>query len=187
MRLHELSDNPGATKIRKRVGRGPGSGAGKTAGRGMNGQKSRSGVAIKGFEGGQMPIHRRLPKRGFHNPNAKRRAVINLRTLQVAIDAGKLDPKAVIDETVLVNAGVIRRAFAGVRLLAKGELTAQIRLEIAGASKTAIAAVEKAGGSVEIVDVVSRRRDTARAAKAATAKADAAKADAAKADAAKTE
>lgn len=158
MRLHELSDNPGATKNRKRVGRGPGSGTGKTAGRGIKGQKSRSGVAIKGFEGGQMPLHRRLPKRGFTNINAKRHAVINLQTLQTAVDAGKLTAGDKVDETVLLEAGVIRRVYDGVRLLAKGELTTKLTLEVAGVSKAAAAAVEKAGGAVEVVDVVAKRR-----------------------------
>jgi large subunit ribosomal protein L15 len=168
MKLTDLRDNPGATKSRKRVGRGPGSGLGKTGGRGIKGQKSRSGVAIKGFEGGQMPLYQRLPKRGFNNPNAKKHAVINLRTLQTAIDAGKLDASAAIDENVLVAAGVIRRPLDGVRLLAKGEIKAQLSLEIAGASKAAVEAVEKAGGSVSIVDVVAKRREAQRAAKSET-------------------
>ena len=159
MKLHELADNPGATKKRKRIGRGPGSGTGKTGGRGIKGQKSRSGVAIKGFEGGQMPIYRRLPKRGFNNPNAQKFAVINLNTLQDAIDRGVLDGKGTIDENVLVASGVVRRVLDGVRLLAKGELNAAVTLEIAGASKAAVEAVEKAGGKVDIVDVVAKRRD----------------------------
>ncbi|MEM7268983.1 MAG: 50S ribosomal protein L15 [Pseudomonadota bacterium] len=167
MKLNQLADNPGATKKRKRVGRGPGSGIGKTGGRGMKGQKSRSGVAIKGFEGGQMPIHRRLPKRGFNNPNAQKFAIINLKTLQDALDRGALDGKGTIDETVLVSSGVVRRALDGVRLLAKGELNAKLTLEVAGASKAAVEAVEKAGGKVDIVDVVAKRREAARAAKAA--------------------
>ncbi|MEO1613981.1 MAG: 50S ribosomal protein L15, partial [Pseudomonadota bacterium] len=114
MKLHELADNAGATKKRKRIGRGPGSGTGKTGGRGIKGQTSRSGVAIKGFEGGQMPIHRRLPKRGFNNINAKKYAVINLKTVQDALDRGALDGKGVIDENVLVETGVVRRALDGV-------------------------------------------------------------------------
>lgn len=166
MKLHELADNPGASKARKRVGRGPGSGTGKTGGRGIKGQKSRSGVAIKGFEGGQMPIHRRLPKRGFHNPNAKHFAVINLGTLSEALERGTLKAGDVINEDVLVASGVVRRALDGVRLLAKGELSTALTLEVAGASKAAIEAVEKAGGKVEIVDVVAIRRAAARAAKA---------------------
>ena len=166
MKLHELADNPGATKARKRVGRGPGSGTGKTGGRGIKGQKSRSGVAIKGFEGGQMPIHRRLPKRGFNNPNAKSFAVINLGTLADALERGAIKADGVIDENVLVASGVVRRALDGVRLLAKGELSTALTLEVAGASKAAVAAVEKAGGKVDIVDVVAKRREAARAAKA---------------------
>ncbi len=169
MKLHELADNPGATKARKRVGRGPGSGKGKTAGRGIKGQTSRSGVAINGFEGGQMPIHRRLPKRGFHSPNRKNFAIINLKTLQDALDRGAIASGAALDETALVAAGVIRRALDGVRLLAKGELSAPLTLSVAGASKTAVEAVEKAGGKVEIVDVVAVRRAAARAAKPASA------------------
>ena len=166
MKLHELADNAGATKKRKRIGRGPGSGTGKTGGRGIKGQTSRSGVAIKGFEGGQMPIHRRLPKRGFNNINAKKFAVINLKTVQDALDRGALDGKGVIDENVLVETGVVRRALDGVRLLAKGEINAKVTLEVAGASKAAVEAVEKAGGKVDIVDVVAKRREAARAAKA---------------------
>lgn len=166
MKLHELADNPGATKARKRVGRGPGSGTGKTAGRGVKGQKSRSGVAIKGFEGGQMPIHMRLPKRGFNNPNAKKFSVINLGTLTDALERGALKADGVINEDVLVASGVVRRVLDGVRLLAKGELTTALTLEVAGASKAAVAAVEKAGGKVDVVDVVAKRREAARAAKA---------------------
>ena len=169
MKLHELADNPGATKKRKRIGRGPGSGTGKTGGRGIKGQKSRSGVAIKGFEGGQMPIHRRLPKRGFNNPNAKRFAVINLKTLQEAIDRGAIKAADAQDENSLVAAGVIRRPLDGVRLLAKGELNAAVTIEVAGASKAAVEAVEKAGGKVDIVDVVAKRRAADRAAKEASA------------------
>jgi len=138
MKLHELADNPGATKRRKRIGRGPGSGTGKTGGRGIKGQKSRSGVAIKGFEGGQMPIYRRLPKRGFNNPNAQKFAVINLKTLQDALDRGALDGKGTIDENVLVASGIVRRVLDGVRLLAKGELKTGLSLEVAGASKAAV-------------------------------------------------
>jgi large subunit ribosomal protein L15 len=149
MRLNELRDNPGATKKRKRVGRGPGSGIGKTGGRGIKGQTSRSGVAIKGFEGGQMPLHRRLPKRGFNNIFAKSFAVVNLGNIQAFIDAGKLDAKAVIDEAALVNCGVVRRKLDGVRVLAKGQLTSKgLKIEASGASKAAVAAVEAAGGSL---------------------------------------
>lgn len=150
MKLNELSDNPGATKQRKRVGRGIGSGSGKTAGRGVKGQKSRSGVAIKGFEGGQMPIHRRLPKRGFTNVFAKHFAEVGLGQIQTAIDAGKLDPKQPIDAQVLKAAGVVRRVKDGVRVLNNGELSAAVTLDVAGASRTAVAAVEKAGGSVKL-------------------------------------
>ncbi|MEM6663068.1 MAG: 50S ribosomal protein L15 [Pseudomonadota bacterium] len=150
MRLNELADNPGATKNRKRVGRGAGSGIGKTGGRGMKGQKSRSGVAIKGFEGGQMPLHRRLPKRGFNNPGSKTHAVTNLRNIQAFIDAGKLDASATIDEAALVASGLIRRVKDGVRVLCRGDLTAKISLDVTGASKSAVAAIEAAGGSVTV-------------------------------------
>ena len=151
MRLNELSDNPGATKKRKRVGRGPGSGTGKTAGRGMKGQKSRSGVAIKGFEGGQMPLHRRLPKRGFNNINAKRHAVTNLGNIQAFIDAGKLDAKATIDEAAMLNSGLIRRVRDGVRILGRGEVTTKgLNIIVTGASKSAVEAVAAAGGTLTV-------------------------------------
>ena len=150
MRLNELSDNPGARPSRKRIGRGPGSGTGKTAGAGHKGQKARSGVSIKGFEGGQMPLYRRVPKRGFTNVFRKQFVEVNIGRLQQAIDAGKLDAKKPINAQVLVEAGVIRRARDGVRLLAKGEIKANVTLEVAGASKAAIAAVEKAGGKVTL-------------------------------------
>jgi large subunit ribosomal protein L15 len=151
MKLHELRDNLGATRDRKRIGRGPGSGTGKTGGRGIKGQKSRSGVAIKGFEGGQMPLHRRLPKRGFNNIFAKKFAVVNLGNIQRFIDAGKLDPKAVIDEGALVRSGLVRRLLDGVRVLAKGELTSKgLKIAATGASKPAIAAVEAAGGTLTV-------------------------------------
>ena len=150
MKLHELHDNPGATKARKRIGRGPGSGTGKTGGRGIKGQKSRSGVAIKGFEGGQMPLYQRLPKRGFSSRNRKSFAVVNLMILQKFIDAKKLDAKKAITEEVLLEAGVIRRILDGVRILAKGEITSKVNLEVTGASKGAIAAVEAAGGSLAL-------------------------------------
>ncbi|MEM9395284.1 MAG: 50S ribosomal protein L15 [Pseudomonadota bacterium] len=150
MKLHELRDNPGATKPRKRIGRGPGSGTGKTGGRGIKGQKSRSGVAIKGYEGGQMPLYQRLPKRGFNKPNAKKYAVVNLGLIQKFIDAGKLDGKAAITEDVLVASGLVRRKLDGVRVLAKGEITAKVDLKVTGASKSAVAAVEKAGGSLTV-------------------------------------
>jgi len=150
MKLNELRDNPGAARPRKRVGRGPGSGTGKTAGRGMKGQKSRSGVAIKGFEGGQMPIYRRLPKRGFTNIFRKRYAIVNTGRLQAAIDAGKLDPAKLIDGVLLKEAGVVTKLRDGVRLLAKGELNAKVSISIAGASKAAVEMVEKAGGKVDV-------------------------------------
>ncbi len=150
MKLHELHDNPGATKKRKRVGRGPGSGMGKTAGRGIKGQKSRSGVAINGYEGGQMPLYMRLPKRGFNKPNRKAFAVVNLGLIQKFIDAGKLDATSAITEDVLIASGMVRRKLDGVRVLAKGEITARVTLEVTGASKSAIAAVEKAGGSLAV-------------------------------------
>jgi large subunit ribosomal protein L15 len=150
MKLHELHDNPGATKKAKRVARGPGSGKGKTAGRGIKGQKSRSGVAINAYEGGQMPLYMRLPKRGFNKPNRKAFAVVNLGLLQKFVDAGKLDAKAEITEEALVASGLVRRRLDGVRLLAKGELTSSLKLTLAGASKSAVEAVEKAGGSVTL-------------------------------------
>jgi len=150
MKLNQLADNPGATKKAKRVGRGPGSGMGKMGGRGIKGQKSRSGVAIGGFEGGQMPLYMRLPKRGFNMRNPKHHAVINLGILQKFIDAKKIDIKKDITEDVLVESGLVRRKLDGVRLLAKGELTSKIDLTVTGASKSAVIAVEKAGGSVTL-------------------------------------
>ncbi len=151
MRLNELKDNPGATRERKRVGRGIGSGKGKTSGRGVKGQKSRSGVAIKGFEGGQMPIHRRLPKRGFNNIFAKKYNEVNLGRLQKAIDAGKLDAAGKITVTELIAAGVVRRAKDGVRVLGNGDLSAKLTLEVAGITKGARAVIEKLGGSVTVL------------------------------------
>lgn len=150
MKLNELRDNPGATKPRKRVGRGPGSGTGKTAGRGIKGQKSRSGVAINGYEGGQMPLYMRLPKRGFNKPNRKKFAVVNLGLIQKFVDAGKLDAKSAITEDALVASGLVRRKLDGIRVLAKGEITAKVNLEVTGASKSAVEAVEKAGGSLKV-------------------------------------
>ena len=149
-KLNELSDNPGATKKRMRVGRGPGSGKGKTGGRGIKGQKSRSGVAIKGYEGGQMPLYQRLPKRGFNKPNRKSYAVVNLGLIQKFIDAGKLDAKKTIDGAALVASGLVRRELDGIRVLAKGDFSAKVDLNVAGASKSAVEAVEKAGGSVTL-------------------------------------
>ena len=149
MKLNEVKDNPGATKNRKRVGRGIGSGTGKTSGSGHKGQKARSGVSINGFEGGQMPIHRRLPKRGFTNIFRKKYVEVNLGRLQAAIDSGRLDAGKPVDAAALVGAGVISKARDGVRILGKGELTAKkIEIHVAGASKSAIAAVEAAGGKI---------------------------------------
>ncbi len=150
MKLHELHDNPGATKKAKRVARGPGSGKGKTAGRGIKGQKSRSGVAINAYEGGQMPLYMRLPKRGFNKPNRKEFAVINLGSIQRFVDAGKLDPSAEITEAALVASGLVRRRLDGVRVLGKGELTAKLTMSVTGASKSAIEAFEKAGGTLTV-------------------------------------
>jgi large subunit ribosomal protein L15 len=155
MKLNDLRDKPGSVKARKRVGRGIGSGTGKTAGRGVKGQKSRSGVAINGFEGGQMPIYRRLPKRGFTNIFAKSFNVVSLGRVQTAIDAGKLDAKAVVNLDALKAAGVIRRAKDGVRLLSDGELKAKVAFEVAGASKAAIEKIEKAGGSVKLPEAAA--------------------------------
>ncbi len=153
MKLNELRDNPGARKPKTRVGRGIGSGKGKTGGRGVKGQKSRSGVAIRAFEGGQMPLHMRMPKRGFNNPNRSRFAELNIGVLQAAIDDKKLDAKALINGETLVEAGVLTRVRDGVRLLGKGTLKARVNIEVAYATKAAQAAVEKAGGSVSIVAV----------------------------------
>ncbi len=151
MKLNELRDNAGARKGRMRVGRGIGSGKGKTAGRGQKGAKARSGVAINGFEGGQMPLHMRIPKRGFNNIFAKDYAIVNLGMVQKLVDAGKLDAKAVVDHAALQAAGVARGGKDGVRLLGKGELTAKVAFSVAGASAGAVAAVEKAGGSVTLI------------------------------------
>ncbi len=150
MKLNELKNNPGATKDRIRVGRGIGSGKGKTGGRGVKGQKSRSGVAVNGFEGGQMPIYRRLPKRGFKNPFAVHFAVVNLDTIQKAIDAGKLDAAA-IDVDALLKSNVISKKKDGVRLLARGAVTSAVTISVNSASKAAVEAVEKAGGKVNII------------------------------------
>ena len=150
MKLNELRDNAGARKSKMRVGRGIGSGKGKTGGRGQKGQKSREGVSIAGFEGGQMPLHMRLPKRGFNNIFAKSFVVVSLARIQVAIDAKKLDAKATVTAEALVAAGVIRRAKDGVRILSDGELKAKLAFDVAGASKAAIEKIEKAGGSVKV-------------------------------------
>ncbi len=151
MKLNELRDNEGATKSRTRRGRGPGSGKGKTAGRGIKGQKSRSGVAINAYEGGQMPLYQRLPKRGFNKPNRKKFAVVNLGLIQKFIDDKKLDAKAEITEDALVASGLVRRKLDGVRVLAKGEFSTKINIYVSGASKTAILAIEKAGGAIHFV------------------------------------
>ncbi len=174
MKLNELRDNQGARKSRMRVGRGIGSGKGKTAGRGQKGAKARSGVSINGFEGGQMPLHMRIPKRGFNNIFAKDFAEANLGLVQKAIEAGKLDAKAVIDHAALKAAGLARGGKDGVRLLGKGDFSAKVKFLVAGVSAGAKAAVEKAGGSVEVLDAgpsehekKTARRDANKAAKAA--------------------
>ena len=159
MKLNQLSGRPGAKPARKRVGRGIGSGKGRTTGRGHKGQKARSGVAIKGFEGGQMPLHRRLPKRGFHNLFRKHYAILNLGRLQAAIDHGKLDSKRTLTVPMLQEAGLIGRARDGVRLLAKGDLKSKLTIEVSGASKNAVAAVEKAGGKVIVGNETSDKTE----------------------------
>lgn len=174
MKLNELRDNPGATKKAMRVGRGIGSGKGKTSGRGVKGQKARTGVAIKGFEGGQMPLYRRLPKRGFSNPSAQEFAVINLGQLQAAIDAGKLDAKATINEAALKKAGLVSQINHGIRLLAKGVLSTKVTLEMAGASEKAAEAVKAAGGS--FTALMTKREKGPRKPEAVAAKAPAKKA-----------
>ena len=148
IKLNQLRDNPGATHKPKRVARGPGSGLGKTAGRGIKGQKSRSGVAIKGYEGGQMPLYQRLPKRGFNKPNRLRYAVVNLGLIQRFVDAGKLDGSAPIDEAALIASGLVRRRLDGIRVLGQGEVTAPLTLSVTGASAGAVRAVEAAGGTL---------------------------------------
>ena len=150
MKLNEIRDNAGARTNRKRVGRGIGSGTGKTSGSGHKGQKARSGVSINGFEGGQMPIHRRLPKRGFNNIFRKQYVVINVGALQAAVDAKKIDAKKTVDTAALKAAGLVTKAKDGIRLLGNGDISAKLNIEVAGASAAAIAAVEKAGGSVTV-------------------------------------
>ena len=150
MKLHELHDNPGATKRKKRIGRGPGSGMGKTGGRGIKGQKSRSGVAINGYEGGQMPLYQRLPKRGFNKPNRKAYAVVNLGLIQKFVEAGKIDAGSAITEDVLISSGLVRRKLDGIRVLNKGGVSMKLDLQVTGASKAAVENVEKAGGSLTI-------------------------------------
>ncbi|WGD30918.1 50S ribosomal protein L15 [Ancylobacter sp. WKF20] len=159
--LNDIKDNAGSRKKRMRVGRGIGSGKGKTGGRGVKGQTSRTGVAIKGFEGGQMPIHRRLPKRGFHNIFALDWNEVSLGRIQTALDAGKLDAKATITQAALVEAGVLRRVKAGVRVLGSGELTAKVTLEVAHATKSAVEAIEKAGGKVTLLASKAEAGETA--------------------------
>jgi large subunit ribosomal protein L15 len=151
MKLNEIRDNAGATKARMRIGRGIGSGKGKTGGRGGKGQTARSGVAIKGFEGGQMPLHRRLPKRGFNKPNRLEFNEVNLGRIQEAVTAGKLDQSAPITVDALMAAGIVTKARDGVRILGVGELTAKLTFQVAGTSKTALEAIERAGGSVTII------------------------------------
>lgn len=156
MKLNEIRDNEGASKARTRVGRGIGSGKGKTGGRGVKGQTSRAGVSIKGFEGGQMPLHRRLPKRGFNKPNATKLNEVNVGRIQEAIDAGKLDKGAPVTNASLVAAGLCSKALDGVKILGVGELKAKLSFEVNGASKSAVAAIEKAGGSVTLVGAVAQ-------------------------------
>ena len=158
MKLNELRDNPGAAKKAKRVARGPGSGKGKTAGRGIKGQKSRSGVALNAYEGGQMPLYMRLPKRGFNKPNRKEFAVVNLGLIQKFVDAGKLDAGTPIDEAALVASGLVRRRRDGIRVLGKGEVTAALTLTVTGASQSAVDAVAKAGGTLTVTAAEGRGR-----------------------------
>jgi large subunit ribosomal protein L15 len=155
MKLNEIRDNEGSTKNRMRVGRGIGSGKGKTGGRGVKGQSSRTGVAIKGFEGGQMPLHRRLPKRGFNKPNARELNEVNLGRIQEAVAAGKLGTGEPVTVELLVAAGVVSKPRDGVKILGIGELTAKLTFQVAGASKSAVAAIEKAGGSVTVLGAVA--------------------------------
>ena len=155
MKLHELRDNPGATKKSKRIGRGPGSGKGKMGGRGIKGQKSRSGVAINAYEGGQMPLYQRLPKRGFNKPNRKAFSVINLGLIQKFIDEGKIDIKADITEDALIASGLVRRKKDGIRVLAKGDFTAKANITVTGASMGAVEAVAAAGGSLTVTTPVA--------------------------------
>ena len=171
MRLNEIRDNPGARKVRVRVGRGIGSGIGKTSGRGGKGQTARSGVRIGGFEGGQMPLHRRLPKRGFNKLNRKIWNEINLGRLQEAVDAGRLDAKKPVDVAALVAAGLVRRPLDGVRILGEGELKAALKLTVNHATASAKAAIEKAGGSIALIEVKVLEADVAKSKKSAAKKA----------------
>jgi large subunit ribosomal protein L15 len=170
MKLNEIRENEGAHKKRMRVGRGPGSGKGKTSGRGVKGQKSRTGVSLLGFEGGQMPLYMRMPKRGFNNPNALKLAEVNLWRLQDAVDAGKLDASASIDGAALVAAGVIRRAKDGVRILGTGELKSALNLVVWSASSGAVKAIEAAGGSVTQQRIDAEAKAAARVEKRNAAK-----------------
>ena len=170
MKLNELSEHPGASKSRRRVGRGIGSGKGKTAGTGHNGQKSRSGVSIKGFEGGQMPFYRRLPKRGFNNIFRKEYEILNVGRLQKAVDDGQLDAKKTVDEPALKASGLVRGRRDGVRILANGGLTTALQIDVAGASKSAVAAIEKAGGTITVRPVKVRPPDSKKANRSASKK-----------------
>ena len=152
MKLNQIADNIGAKRSRKRVGRGIGSGTGKTSGRGQKGQKSRSGVSLLGFEGGQMPLYRRLPKRGFFNQFSKKFSIITLGRIQVAIDTGRLDSKGIITNDMIIEAGLVRKGNAGVKLLATGSITSKLKLDVTAASTKAIEAITKAGGSVSVVE-----------------------------------
>jgi len=156
MKLNEIRDNEGSTKDRMRVGRGIGSGKGKTGGRGVKGQKARTGVSIKGFEGGQMPLHRRLPKRGFNKPNAIVLNEVNVGRIQQAVEAGKLDTGAAVTVETLVAAGVVSKPRDGVKILGVGELKAKLSFQVHGASKSAVDAIEKAGGSVTLLGAVAQ-------------------------------
>ncbi|MBI1867316.1 MAG: 50S ribosomal protein L15 [Methylocystis sp.] len=151
MKLHEISDNPGSSKNRMRVGRGIGSGKGKTCGRGVKGQKARTGVAVKGFEGGQMPLHRRLPKRGFTNLFAVNYNEVNIGRIQQAVEAGKLNADAPVTVAALIAAGVVSKPRDGVKILGQGKLSAKLSFEVAAASKSAVAAIESAGGSIKLL------------------------------------
>lgn len=166
MKLNEIKDNPGATQSRTRVGRGEGSGKGKTSGRGQKGQKSRSGVSVLGFEGGQMPLYRRLPKRGFHNPFSKNYDIVNVGRLQKAIDDKKLDPKQTINSDALKAAGLASGKKDGVRILGSGELGTKITVDVAGASKSAIEIIEKAGGTVTVPEKIAKPSKKGRRSKA---------------------
>jgi large subunit ribosomal protein L15 len=161
MKLNTILDNPGSSKSRMRVGRGIGSGKGKTCGRGVKGQKARTGVAIKGFEGGQMPLHRRLPKRGFWNPFSTDYNELNVGRIQAAVDAGKLDPAAVVTIEVLVAVGLCTKPRDGVKILGVGDLSAKLSFEVAAASKRAVAAIEAAGGSIRLLTVAADAEDPA--------------------------